>query len=301
MLNKNEIFEIIESIDKKELALEMVEESLNFRGISGVVFAEMDIETGDVKVNFRADYEFKPEKEEGLWIAKFTTENMDEIPDDLEDKIENAEDSVAEFYRTYPEHGVEFFEEYKLEEKMKELGVNKIKLIKRKNQYSRDEYEYEVLEKEVIEDILDNLDSTEVARELLEKAFEYEGISGRAIAELDIQTGEISYYFLKSHNFNLEPDLYIALMSFDKVQTMFDLSDDYVLDNEEMDELKELMDEDIHGEDAMDYGEAYDAIIEKYNINAGERLRDYYLEYVACEMDFDDDLKERLEDIYISH
>lgn len=123
MLNKNEIFEIIESIDKKELALEMVEESLNFRGINGVVFAEMDIETGDVKVNFRADYEFKPEKEEGLWIAKFTTENMDEIPDDLEDKIENVEDSVAEFYRTYPEHSVEFFEDYELDEKMKELGI----------------------------------------------------------------------------------------------------------------------------------------------------------------------------------
>lgn len=281
MLNKTEILEIIEDIDKNELILKMREEALIYEGINGVVYAEMNIETGEIKPYFRVKCQYQPKPENGLWIAQFSTENMDKIPEDLENEIK-------------------FFEKDELEEKMKELGINKIKLIKRKDQYSRDEYEYEVLEKEVIEDVINNLDSTDVARELLEEAFKYEGISGRAIAELDIQTGEISYYFLKSQNFNLEPNLYLEIMSFDEVQTMFDLSDDYILDNDEMDELKELMDEDVHGEDVMDYGEAYSTIIEKYNIDTSERLKDYYLEYVACQMDFDDDLRDRLEAIYIN-
>lgn len=123
MLNKDEIFEIIKSVDKNKLALEMIEEALSFRGIDGVVFAEMDVKTGDINVKFRANFQLKPEVEKGLWIAQFTTENMDEIPDDLEDEIKNAEDSVAEFYRRYPTYYVEFFEDYNIEEKMRELRI----------------------------------------------------------------------------------------------------------------------------------------------------------------------------------
>ena len=131
MLDKNKIIEIIENINKEELTGEMVELALEFRGIDGVVYAELDIETGDIKVNFRADSSLKPEKEKGLWIAQFITNNMEEIPEDLPEDLGKIRDEdgdyvVAEFYRRYPEYReyhTEFIEEYDIEYKLKELGV----------------------------------------------------------------------------------------------------------------------------------------------------------------------------------
>ena len=60
MLDKNKIIEIIRNVNKENLTGEMVELALEFRGINGVVYAELDIETGDIEVNFRADFKAKP-------------------------------------------------------------------------------------------------------------------------------------------------------------------------------------------------------------------------------------------------
>lgn len=126
MLRKSEIKKIINSVDKKELSKEIIEVALNWRRWNhpydyATIYAELDLETGEIEVNTRADFELIPKKEKGLWIAQFTTYNMEEIPDDLPEEIKNTEDTIAEFYRLFPEHYIDFFDDYEIENKLKEL------------------------------------------------------------------------------------------------------------------------------------------------------------------------------------
>lgn len=124
MLGKDEIKEILNSVDKKALAQEIIEAVLIWRYMTlddAVIYAELDLETGEIEVKYRADFALKPQKEKGLWIAKFITHNMDEIPDDLPDEIKNADDVIATYYRLSAEYYVEFIEDYDIEDKLREL------------------------------------------------------------------------------------------------------------------------------------------------------------------------------------
>lgn len=137
-----------------------------------------------------------------------------------------------------------------------------------------------------------------MSRKLTEKALEYAGLSGRVFVEIDVKNGDVYYQFLMNNTGTLEPDLWITLMNFGDVQNLNDLPDDCLLYPEEIDAINKLMSEDIYGEDALDYGEAYDKVIEDNNINIGERIKDYYLDYCAPNLEFNDDIQERLDTIY---
>lgn len=292
MLNKDEIFEIIKSVDKNKLALEMIEETLSFSGIDGVVFAEIDVKTGDINVKFRANWQLKPEVEKGLWIAQFTTENMDDIPDDLEDEIKNAEDSVAEFYRRYPAYYVEFFEDYDIEERMEKLGVaSKVKLLLTTVELNKaDEREdvIEVLDKDTLRNIIDNLDINKIAHEAFDDARSHSSISGSVNVEIDARDGEVSIGFYQSNTMTIGYyDTYINLFS---IKTGYG-SEDYGYPDQDVylftesehiayfNELKErnyrIEEEEEEGE-ILDDSEIRDAVIEKFDLDLDDLLEEYY-------------------------
>lgn len=175
-----------------------------------------------------------------------------------------------------------------------------ITLIKYENQYSRNKYEYEVLEKEKIEKIIDNLDRHEVSRKLTEKALEYSGLSAYAFAEMNIKDGNIVYQAQMNNEKSMEPNLWIRLMDFGDVQRLDDVPKDYILYPEEIDEIHKLMDKDIHGDSALSYREAYEKVVEDNNIDIDERIKEYYLDYCAPNLEFNNDIKESLDAIYLN-
>lgn len=292
MLNKNEILEIIEGLDKKKLALEMVEEALGFRSIDGVVFAEMDVEEGDIKVSFRADSSLKPEVEEGLWIASFSTVNMDEIPEDLEEEIENAEDSVAEFYRKYPTHIVEFVDKYELEEKMDELGVaSTVELLLTTielNKAKEREDIIEVLEKDTLKDIIDNLDMNKIVHEAFDDARSHSSVCGYINVEIDAKDGEVSIEFSKSNTMTIGYyDTYIALFSIKTGDGLdnFGYPDEYIslfTEDEHIKYFEGLKERNYRIEDGEEEGETLDdceirdAVIDKFGLDLDDLFKEYY-------------------------
>lgn len=317
MLDKSKIIEIIENINKEELAGEIVELALEFRGIDGVVYAELDIETGDIKVNFRADSSLKPEKEKGLWIAQFTTNNMEEIPEDLPEEIEDAEDTVAEFYRAYPECHIEFIEEYDIEDKLKELGATStVKLLLRTEELNRAnerEDEIEVLDKDTLKDIIGNLDINEISHEAFDKARGY-SMSGSIDVDIDARDGEVSIGFSQSGSMTIGYyDTYINLFS---IKTGDGIGDDYkypsddknlFTENEHIayyEELEErnsrIEDEEEDGEILADY-EIKDAVIEKFDLDESELLEEYFkmIDSENVEFLYDiDRVNEQIEELY---
>lgn len=70
------------------------------------MYAELDIKTGKIEVYFHADAELRPAKEEGIWIAWFRNDNLEELlpsESDLPDEITEADDEVAAYLETYSE------------------------------------------------------------------------------------------------------------------------------------------------------------------------------------------------------
>lgn len=112
-----------------------------------------------------------------------------------------------------------------------------MKLIKKEHQYSRNKYEYEVLEREEIEEIIDNLDKAEVSRKLIEKALEYSGLPAHAFVEMNVKDGDIVYHIQMHNTESMEPSLWIRLMNFGDVERMNDIPDDCILYPEEINEI----------------------------------------------------------------
>lgn len=118
MLQKKTLQKIYRNMNRKEIAEEMVAEALVFIETDGTVYAEIDVNTGEINVKFRADFELKPRYEKNIWISEFTTHNMEEIPEDLPEFIKNAEDDVDLYYRTYAEDIIEFIDTEELDKQI---------------------------------------------------------------------------------------------------------------------------------------------------------------------------------------
>lgn len=325
MLDKNKIIEIIRNVNKENLTGEMVELALEFRGIDGVVYAELDIETGDIEVNFRADFKAKPEVEKGLWIATFDTYNMEEIPDDLPEDLGKLRDEdgdyvVAEFYRRYPEYReyrTEFIEEYDIEDKLKELGVTStVKLLLRTEELNRAnerEDEIEVLDKDTLKDIIGSLDINEISHEAFDKARGY-SMSGSIDVDIDARDGEVSIGFSQSGSMTIGYyDTYINLFS---IKTGDGIGDDYkypsddknlFTENEHIAYYEELEDRNSRIEDEEEDGEILadyeikDAVIEKFDLDESELLEEYFkmIDSENVEFLYDiDRVNEQIEELY---
>lgn len=106
VLSKDEINNIIAGLDRKELSSTIVNIALDERVWEGCVYAELDIKTGKIDVYFHADAELRPAKEEGIWIAWFRNDNLEELlpsESDLPDEIIEADDEVAAYLKAYSE------------------------------------------------------------------------------------------------------------------------------------------------------------------------------------------------------
>lgn len=173
-----------------------------------------------------------------------------------------------------------------------------MKLIKKENKYSANKFEYEVLERGKVEEIIDNLNRIEVSKNLIEKAVEYSGRSAYAFAELNIENGEI-YYCVEDYNTEtIAPNLYVRIMNFGDLRELRDVPDEYLLDEEELEQVHKLTDANIYGEDALEICEAFEKFIKDNKIDMEDRLREYCLE-AYWELDFYENIKEGLDEVYM--
>lgn len=123
MLGKKVLKKIVAKMDRKAIADKMIAELLYWRGTEGTVFTELDMNTGDIEVDFRADASPRLLMEHGIWLSQITTHNIEEIPpaSDLPDFIVNAEDDVAEYYKTYAVDIIEFIDEVNLDKQIEKF------------------------------------------------------------------------------------------------------------------------------------------------------------------------------------
>lgn len=169
-----------------------------------------------------------------------------------------------------------------------------ITLTKYENKYSRNIFEYKVLEREKIEEIIDNLDVYEMGIMLTEEAVKYSGQSAYAFAEMCVDNGEVCYEVQFNNTESAEPNLWLRLMDFGDVQRLADVPKDYLLYEEEIDEVHELMDKDSD----LDFRDACAKFMEDNDIDIYDRLKEYYIDYFAHDLKLRSDIKESLDAIY---
>lgn len=109
-MNKEKLINAYRGINKKEVVDEMVSNLLYFRNIEGMVYVELELETGDINVEFSSSSNPVPDFDKSICLSVYTTGNLEEaLPSlsDLPDEIKNADDDVAEYFRIY---GMDIFE-----------------------------------------------------------------------------------------------------------------------------------------------------------------------------------------------
>lgn len=163
----------------------------------------------------------------------------------------------------------------------------------KENRYSEILEDFEVLDKEQIYDIIENLNEEEIVRDLIGEVIVFEDINCRAFCEIDIRTGEIEKGWYMVGSAPLKPDVFITVASIESRDITYpcDISDEALLEEEELKELKELCED-------MDYSEAYEIIKEKYNVDVEDRVFEYN---VFCYMNidcFNDYIYEDIENLY---
>lgn len=159
--------------------------------------------------------------------------------------------------------------------------------------YSRNEgvREFEILEREQIEAIIDELDQAEIYRKTFEKAKEFEGESGVAYTFISALDGKIGSSWLQQNNFNHPwDDFYeIILCSLETDYQNMDFNNpEYLLaDNEEHEEFRKFE------------GIAEEFVLEKFGKEELNERYDNLLDWLATEFKFDySDIKEQLDYLY---
>lgn len=170
--------------------------------------------------------------------------------------------------------------------------MKKTTLIKNENQYSYNKVEFDVLSREEVENILNNIDRDKIKDKLMQECLDYStGFTGSVHVELGVETGEVFYGLQLRGSEQLKPDLYITLYS-KKLVDIGDIEDNCLLYMEEMDRISEL----INNED-LDYQEAYDRVICEENIDIDERIKEYFFDSLIYDIE-EYDINSQLDRIY---
>lgn len=154
-----------------------------------------------------------------------------------------------------------------------------MQLIKKEHRFSQNEIVYDVVDLDEIIEIAENIDTTEVQRELFEMAFDNLNrcdYTGSVVAELSLITGDIIYYYSDDETETLAPDLYIVIGSTSTDPQEFEWEYENVLDGDYIDEFNELI-EDEYGEFFDDEESAFEHILEKYDIDEDELIKNYFM------------------------
>lgn len=193
---------------------------------------------------------------------------------------------------------------------------NKVKVLLKTveiNHYNEREDEIEVLDRETLEDIIDNLDMEKISHEAFNEARGH-SMSGSIDVEIDARDGEVSIGFSQSNSMTIGYyDTYIRLFS---IRTGDGIGDDYKYPNDDKDlftenehiayyeELEErnsrIEDEEEDGEILADY-EIKDAVIEKFNLDEDELLEEYFEVIDAENVDWlldTDEINRQIEELY---
>ena len=155
-----------------------------------------------------------------------------------------------------------------------------MELIKREHQYSEIERVYEVLDRREIIEIAENIDTTEVQEKLIEMAFDnaYRAdYGGRVVAELSVRTGELIYYYDASRTETLRPELYVFVGSTSTNPDNFQWNYEDVLDTEQEEEYRSIIEDENH-EFFEDEASAFEYILEKYDLDREELVRNHFVE-----------------------
>lgn len=193
---------------------------------------------------------------------------------------------------------------------------NKVKVLLKTveiNHYNEREDEIEVLEKDALKDIIDNLDLEKISHEAFNEA-RGRSISGSVDVEIDARDGEICISFSQSNSMTIGYyDTYIRLFS---IRTGNGIGDDYKspeLDiylftkDEHIAYYKELEERNYRIENGEEDGEILseseikDAVIEKFNLDEDELLEEYFEVIDAENVDWlldTDEINRQIEELY---
>lgn len=193
---------------------------------------------------------------------------------------------------------------------------NKVKVLLKTveiNHYNEREDEIEVLEKDALKDIIDNLDLEKISHEAFNEA-RGRSISGSVDVEIDARDGEICISFSQSNSMTIGYyDTYIRLFS---IRTGNGIGDDYkspeldiylFTEDEHIAYYKELEERNYRIENGEEDGEILseseikDAVIEKFNLDEDELLEEYFEVIDAENVDWlldTDEINRQIEELY---
>lgn len=121
-MNKEKLINIYRNMNRKEIVDDIIEDLLYFRDLEGIIYANLNVKTGDISVRFSS---YPHDFENCICLSKYETGHLEEAlpsPSDLPEHIRCAEDDIAEYFKTYGMDIIEFISE---KEFIKELE-NKI-------------------------------------------------------------------------------------------------------------------------------------------------------------------------------
>ena len=147
------------------------------------------------------------------------------------------------------------------------------------------------IERKVIEEIIDELDTAEIYKMAYERAIGY-SFTGTAYVVLDVTDGEIFTRWLMQNNYLMDGFGEIVLC---RINTPLEsLTENELLDDGELREFHKYI-----YENWDEYTCIEDYIIEKYGNYSLEQRKSDYIDWLASEFEFDyESIKEQLDEIY---
>lgn len=167
-------------------------------------------------------------------------------------------------------------------------------LKKKVNQFSDEIIDIEVLDKDVIREKINNLDLLDIKLEVMDIALDLVGECDNAYAVLDITTGEVVYGWTDKGETEECPNVYIDIIN-QKDVDMYKDKAEILLNYEELEMFNMLTGEWIK----MDYTDALDYVIDRFNLDVDKRLRDFCMTDGLDYMEVNGNMLYDLEIIYI--
>ena len=168
-------------------------------------------------------------------------------------------------------------------------------IIKKKiNQFNDELIDIKVLDKEIIREKIKKLDLLEIKLEVMDIALDLKGEDANAYAVLDISTGEVVYGWTDKGEIEECPNIYIDIIN-QKDVDMYKDKAEILLNYEELEMFNTLTGEWIK----MDYTDALDYVIDRFNLDVDKRLRDFCMTDGLDYMKVNGNMLYDLETIYI--
>lgn len=167
-------------------------------------------------------------------------------------------------------------------------------LKKKINQFNDELIDIKVLDKEIIREKIKKLDLLEIKLEVMDIALDLAGTEGNSYAVLDIVSGDVIYGGVEKDEIEEYPNIYIDIVNQKDVEMYRDKAE-LLLNCEEIEMFNMLTNNWIN----MDYMDALDYVVNRYNIDINKRLRDFCMCEGLDYMEVNNNIMDDLEKIYI--